>query len=168
MVKPDAINPSRYRTGSIEVIEAIEDWDLGFHLGNACKYNARAGKKDPTKFVEDLEKAIGYLKRRIELHQAKAEGRKPKRAIETLNAPTPSFSATGASISNASEAPTDTAPTAGPDKYTLIRFTPGGPVSVEPGWLPYSHFQSVGGVLCVSSVTYVQQVAANYVNDGRL
>lgn len=69
-VKPpsDSINhPDHYNTGRIEVIEAIEDWKLNYHLGNAVKYIARAGKKDPAKLVEDLEKAIWYVRRRIEL-----------------------------------------------------------------------------------------------------
>ncbi len=60
----DAINPSYYQNG-IETIEAIEAWDLGFCLGNAVKYISRAGKKDPTKTVEDLNKAIWYIERRI-------------------------------------------------------------------------------------------------------
>lgn len=64
----DAVNhPSHYSSGKIEVIEAIEDWKLGFNLGNAVKYVARAGKKDPAKTKEDLEKAIWYIRRQIEL-----------------------------------------------------------------------------------------------------
>ena len=61
----DPINPSWYRSGKIEVIEFIEDKSLGYCLGNAVKYIARAGKKDPTKEVEDLEKAKWYVERRI-------------------------------------------------------------------------------------------------------
>ena len=60
----DAVNPSYYQNG-IETIEAIEAWGLGFCLGNAVKYISRAGKKDPTKTVEDLNKAIWYIQRRI-------------------------------------------------------------------------------------------------------
>jgi len=60
-------HPSHYNSGKIEVIEAIEDWGLGFHRGNAIKYIARAGKKDPTKEVEDLRKAIWYIERDIEI-----------------------------------------------------------------------------------------------------
>jgi hypothetical protein len=64
----DNINHPKHYTGSkIEVIEFIEDKNLGFHLGNAVKYIARAGKKDPEKYEEDLEKAIWYIRRRIEL-----------------------------------------------------------------------------------------------------
>lgn len=62
----DNVNhPSHYTDGKIEVIDFIEDKHLGFHLGNAIKYIARAGKKDPTKTKEDLEKAIWYIKRYI-------------------------------------------------------------------------------------------------------
>ncbi len=62
----DPVNhPSHYTDGKIEVIDFIEDKKLGFHLGNAVKYIARAGKKDPNKEVEDLKKAIWYINRRI-------------------------------------------------------------------------------------------------------
>jgi hypothetical protein len=66
----DQVNhPSYYASGKIEVIEAIEDWKLGFHLGNAVKYISRCGKKDPSKEVQDLEKAIWYLRRYIEIKE---------------------------------------------------------------------------------------------------
>lgn len=65
-MKDSIDHPSHYNTGHIEVIEAIEDWRLGFHLGNAIKYIARAGKKDPLKLIEDLEKAQWYLARFIQ------------------------------------------------------------------------------------------------------
>lgn len=58
-------HPAHYTDGKIEVIDFIEDKGLGFHLGNAVKYIARAGKKDPDKAVEDLEKARWYLDREI-------------------------------------------------------------------------------------------------------
>lgn len=62
----DPVNrPSHYTDGKIEVIDFIEDKNLGFCLGNAIKYIARAGKKDPTKEVEDLKKARWYIERRI-------------------------------------------------------------------------------------------------------
>lgn len=68
-------HPAHYNAGKIEVIEAIEDWKVSFHRGNAIKYIARAGKKDPTKECEDLEKAVWYLNREIEVLRAKAEAR---------------------------------------------------------------------------------------------
>lgn len=62
----DPVNrPAHYTDGKIEVIDFIEDKKLGFCLGNAIKYISRAGKKDPTKEVEDLKKAKWYIERRI-------------------------------------------------------------------------------------------------------
>ena len=62
----DTVNhPAHYTDGKIEVIDFIEDKKLGLCLGNAIKYIARAGKKDPTKEVEDLKKAKWYIERRI-------------------------------------------------------------------------------------------------------
>lgn len=58
-------HPSHYCDGKIEVIDYIEDKKLGFHLGNAVKYISRAGKKDPSKEIEDLEKAVWYINRYI-------------------------------------------------------------------------------------------------------
>jgi hypothetical protein len=61
----DPVNhPKHYTFGTIEVIEVIEDWELGFHLGNVIKYAGRAGKKDDE--IEDLEKAQFYLNRYID------------------------------------------------------------------------------------------------------
>ena len=57
------INPTHYRHGKWEVIEFIEDNKFDFCMGNAVKYIARAGKKDPKKEREDLDKAIWYIER---------------------------------------------------------------------------------------------------------
>lgn len=66
----DQINhPPHYNSGKIEVIEFIEDQELGYHLGNALKYICRAGLKSHKTYVQDLEKAIWYIKRRIELRK---------------------------------------------------------------------------------------------------
>lgn len=63
----DNVNhPSHYTYGKIEVINFIEDKNLNFHRGNAVKYIARAGKKNPEKEVEDLEKAVWYTNREIQ------------------------------------------------------------------------------------------------------
>lgn len=68
IVTEDNVNrPSHYTSGKIEVIDFIEDQKLPFHLGNVVKYVARAGKKDPTKTVEDLKKAAWYINRYIQL-----------------------------------------------------------------------------------------------------
>lgn len=64
----DNVNhPSHYTNGNIEVIDFIEDKNLPYHLGNAVKYISRAGQKDPEKTAEDLQKAVWYLNRYIEL-----------------------------------------------------------------------------------------------------
>ena len=63
----DNVNhPAHYTSGKIEVIDFIEDKELGFHLGNAVKYISRAGRKNPDKTVEDLRKAVWYINRQIE------------------------------------------------------------------------------------------------------
>lgn len=61
-------HPAHYNMGKIEVIAAIEDWGFGegFNRGNAIKYIARAGRKDPAKEIEDLEKARFYIDAEIE------------------------------------------------------------------------------------------------------
>lgn len=65
LFEPDPVNhPSHYTQGKYEVIDVIEDWDLGFNLGNAIKYIGRAGHKDD--IVQDLEKAKWYIEREIQ------------------------------------------------------------------------------------------------------
>ena len=67
-VPNDPVNhPSHYTSGSIEVIDFIEDQKMPYHLGSAMKYICRAGKKDPAKTVEDLQKAAWYITRYIDL-----------------------------------------------------------------------------------------------------
>ena len=58
--------PQHYAASTIEVIEAITAWELGYCLGNVVKYVARAGKKDASKHIEDLMKAQWYLQREIQ------------------------------------------------------------------------------------------------------
>lgn len=65
-LKNDPVNhPSHYTSGNIEVIDFIEDQKFPYHLGNAVKYISRAGKKDKSKTVEDLKKAVWYIERYI-------------------------------------------------------------------------------------------------------
>lgn len=65
MTKPKEMvnHPSHYTMGKIEVIDAIEDWGLGFSDGNAVKYIARARHKG--EHLQDLKKARWYLDREI-------------------------------------------------------------------------------------------------------
>jgi len=61
----DSINhPKHYNAGKFEVIDVIDDWKLGFALGNTVKYIARAAHKGSE--LEDLKKAAWYLNHRIE------------------------------------------------------------------------------------------------------
>lgn len=59
MQKP--INPDHYTATQIEPIDVIETWGLGFNLGNAIKYIARAGRKNDRR--DDLIKAANYAYR---------------------------------------------------------------------------------------------------------
>ncbi len=60
-------HPAHYggKDNPFEAIKVIEAWALGFNLGNAAKYIARAGKKGDA--LEDLKKAAWYLSREIQL-----------------------------------------------------------------------------------------------------
>lgn len=68
-------HPSHYNMGGIEVIDAIEAWGFGegFNRGNAIKYIARAGRKDPAKEVEDLKKARFYIDAEIKRLEQKED-----------------------------------------------------------------------------------------------
>ena len=73
----DPVNhPAHYKGNGLEAIEVIEDWQLGFHLGNAVKYILRAGKKGDRK--QDLEKALWYVRR--------AKGRKQSGVVGSIDA----------------------------------------------------------------------------------
>jgi len=68
----DHINHPAHYTGfsnGAEVIDITEN--LNFNRGNAIKYLARAGAKDPEKELEDLRKAEWYVLREI----GRVEGR---------------------------------------------------------------------------------------------
>ena len=83
-IKTDPVNhPSHYTAGKIEVIDFLEDQKFPYHLGNAVKYICRAGKKDPTKTVEDLQKAVWYLNRYIGLLQKEPDTTSPDDSIST-------------------------------------------------------------------------------------
>lgn len=75
MEEKEMVNhPDHYQFGKdneYEAIKVIDAWDLGFSLGNTVKYISRAGKKDPTKEVEDLKKALFYLEHHIKTLESK-------------------------------------------------------------------------------------------------
>lgn len=67
---PAVDHPAHYggADNPYEAIKVIEAWGLGFCLGNAVKYIARAGKKAAT--VQDLKKARWYLDHEIKKLEA--------------------------------------------------------------------------------------------------
>lgn len=71
MRKPkEAVNHPAHYGGDVphETWKCLKAWGLDkcVYVWNAVKYLSRAGKKDPTKELEDLKKARWYLDRRIE------------------------------------------------------------------------------------------------------
>ena len=69
----DPVNhPSHYTAYPVEVIR-LTAW-MNFCRGNAVKYIARAGLKDPAKEIEDLKKAAWYINYEIDrLEELKAQ-----------------------------------------------------------------------------------------------
>ena len=61
-------HPDHYQTSAgLEAIDVIEAFfHDNFHLGNAFKYIARAGRKGD--YAEDLQKAAWYLQRELDRH----------------------------------------------------------------------------------------------------
>ena len=59
------LKPEYYKGQTIEVIDTIEDWDLNHHRASALQYVVRAGRKSKDTEIEDLEKAIWWLKREV-------------------------------------------------------------------------------------------------------
>lgn len=70
MKEEDIVNhPPHYNFGEIEVIDAIEDWELGYHEGNIIKYIARAKYKGD--YLENIKKAQWYLNRLVSKEESK-------------------------------------------------------------------------------------------------
>lgn len=70
---PEKVNhPSHYggEGNTYEAIKVIRAWSLGFTLGNAIKYIARAGKKKGETPLDDLKKARWYLDNEIQALEA--------------------------------------------------------------------------------------------------
>ena len=70
----DNVNhPNHYCEGrKYEPWDVIVDWQLDYLTGNAVKYLSRAGRKGgPEKEIEDLQKAIAYIEKRIEVLESR-------------------------------------------------------------------------------------------------
>ena len=76
-VRETVNHPSHYRPGKHEAIDVIEEWGLGFCLGNTVKYIARHELKGAP--LEDLKKARWYLDRAIQETERKAIPHQHKR-----------------------------------------------------------------------------------------
>jgi hypothetical protein len=86
-LKGEQVNhPAHYNVGGIEVIDAIEAWQLGFNLGNTVKYVARAEHKGAP--LQDLKKAAWYLLREIERRE-QAQGQAAPGALQPALPPFP-------------------------------------------------------------------------------
>ena len=55
-----------YCRNGIRVIDVIDNWELNFSKGCIVKYVLRAGFKPGTEELQDLEKALDYIKHEIE------------------------------------------------------------------------------------------------------
>jgi hypothetical protein len=66
--KEQVNHPQHYggKNNEYETIKVIDAWELGFSLGNTVKYISRAGKKEKDKELQDLKKALFYLKHHID------------------------------------------------------------------------------------------------------
>jgi hypothetical protein len=61
----NAINhPKHYTYGKYEHVDVVENWELGYNLGNVTKYLMRAAHKG--NHLQDLQKARWYLARAID------------------------------------------------------------------------------------------------------
>jgi hypothetical protein len=69
----DQVNHPQHYTTHPSGIEAIQiTRHMNFNLGNAIKYIWRAGIKDESKTIQDLEKAIFYIKDEINKLEGKS------------------------------------------------------------------------------------------------
>lgn len=69
----NVIKPSHYKSGKFDVIAFCQEHDLNFDVGNVIKYCTRAGKKEGNSELQDLNKAMEFLRRRIEFVESKGE-----------------------------------------------------------------------------------------------
>ena len=76
--------PQHYSGGGITAMQIIEAFNLNFALGNVIKYALRAGRKPGEEELQDLDKALWYLKRERDAAQERAVSRENKAASAGL------------------------------------------------------------------------------------
>lgn len=86
--------PNHYRGRSgMFVRDVIDDFDLNFNRGNIIKYVLRAGRKPGESDLDDLRKALDYIK--VEIAKLEDRAEVPKSDLKGLGA-----YSTGASTSD--------------------------------------------------------------------
>ena len=71
----DLVNHPQHYTSDPSGVECIQiTRHRNFNIGNAIKYLWRAGIKDDTKTIEDLEKAVFYINDEIKRLQSLTKG----------------------------------------------------------------------------------------------
>ena len=93
----DNVNhPSHYCDGRrYEPVEVILDWELDFLLGNALKYISRTGRKGSDEdAIEDLEKAVWYIQKRIDVLRGKWKRPEPSKESVVWTTTPSTFDAT--------------------------------------------------------------------------
>lgn len=60
------IEPDYYNKTNMSVCDIVDTYDLNYNKGNVIKYVCRAGKKNPDKEIEDLQKAKKFIEIEIE------------------------------------------------------------------------------------------------------
>lgn len=67
LTKTDTLKPDYYKYRGGDVFDMAKHFGLDFPCGNALKYLLRAGHKDPSKEIEDLQKAMRCIQRAIDI-----------------------------------------------------------------------------------------------------
>ena len=66
--------PQHYQGGNISTNDVIREFNLNFALGNVVKYVLRAGRKPDASTLEDLNKALWYLRDEIKERKPDSSG----------------------------------------------------------------------------------------------
>ena len=72
--------PSHYSYSEIQPWDVIDAWELNYYLGNVVKYVCRAGRKGEA--LVDLNKALHYLQKEVELAESCAFSRTMEAATD--------------------------------------------------------------------------------------
>ena len=83
MANDEVNSPAHYTAyEGLEVIQLTEQ--MNFNRGNAVKYIARAGLKSYDTEIQDLKKALWYIRREIDRMEAKVRAAEENAALDAL------------------------------------------------------------------------------------